>query len=736
MHNTYLQIALPVPLRRLFDYLPPQNGATLASLKPGQRVQVPFGRQQLTGILISISSETDIPPTKLKPVSAILDTEPLLPASLLALIQWAADYYQFPFGDALLSVLPTLIRNGAHSDDTTETCWRLTTYGKGLPAGALKRSPKQAALLQQLQTGDVSQQDLKNLDISTTILRTLETKKLIECYRRKTVLSSGTGIQETPLRLNTQQQSATDQIHHSKRFETFLLQGITGSGKTEVYLQSIAKVLSENKQVLVLVPEIGLTPQTIERFRRRFAQPVVAFHSGLNDRERAEAWRQASRHEAAIVIGTRSAVFTPMPQLGMIIIDEEHDSSFKQQDGFRYHARDIAIVRAQRGNIPIVLGSATPSLESLRNADNGRYQLLPLSLRAGDAKLPGVHLHDISKEKLQEGFSTLLLETMKQELHKGNQVLVFLNRRGYAPVLLCSDCGWIANCTYCDAKLTVHKRDKQLRCHHCGWHCALPRHCGHCHSPQLDALGLGTQRSEEALQRFFPDTQIIRMDRDSTSRKNALGELLAEVHSAEAAILVGTQMLAKGHHFPNVTLVAILDADSGLFSADFRSAEKTAQLLTQVSGRAGRADKPGQVIIQSRFCDHPLMQALTQQDYPVLARSLLRERETLQLPPYISQSLLRCESEQSRSAEAFLQSARQQAETLLACEGAGQASPIRIMGPLPALMEKRANRFRYELVFSSNQRLRLQHLLCALALQLEQAPESKKVRWGIDVDPV
>lgn len=731
MPNTYLQIALPVPLRRLFDYLPPQQPLALDNLKPGTRVQVPFGRQQLTGILISVSTTTDVPLTKLKSVSAILDIDPLLPASLLALIQWAADYYQSPVGDALLSVLPTLLRDGISSDGTTETCWRLTTYGKGLPVGALQRSPKQAELLRQLQSGDTSQDVLKSLGISTTVLRALQTKKLIECYERKPIFSCQHSDQEIPLCLNPQQKEAVDSINQSEGFKTFLLQGITGSGKTEVYLQTIENTLKQNKQALVLVPEIGLTPQTIDRFRKRFNKPVVAFHSGLNNRERLDAWLQASRNEAAIVIGTRSAIFTPMPNLGIMIIDEEHDSSFKQQDGFRYHARDVAIVRAQRENIPIVLGSATPSLESLRNADSGRYQLLSLHSRAGEAQTPHIHLLDIAKEKLQEGFSPLLLDSMRQELNKGNQILVFLNRRGYAPVLLCADCGWIANCAYCDAKLTVHKRDRQLRCHHCGWQNTLPRHCANCHSPQLDVLGLGTQRSEEALQQLFPDTHIIRIDRDSTARKNALKDLLSDVQRGEAAILVGTQMLAKGHHFPDVTLVAILEADSGMFSADFRSAEKTAQLLTQVSGRAGRAEKNGQVIIQSRFCDHPLMQALTQQDYPSLAKSLLRERESLQLPPYVSQAILRSEAELSHNAETFLRRVRQQAETLM-----HNGSPIQMMGPLPALMEKRANRYRHELVFSSSQRQRLQQLLTALALQLEQDPDSKKVRWAIDVDPV
>lgn len=734
MTALYLQVALPVPLRRTFDYLPPR-GINPANLPRGIRVSVPFGRQTLVGLLLGVSNTTTVPANKLKHATEILDQQSLLPEALLELMTWAADYYQSPVGEALLSVLPTLLREGEAALTQTETWWRLTTHGKGLPEGALKRSPKQAALLQRLQQGDLSRSESKTLEIASAIFRELKNKQLIESYEKEIgSVSCETGkslLAETPLSLNDEQRQAVTDINAAKKFAPFLLQGVTGSGKTEVYLQVIENTLKHNKQALVLVPEIGLTPQTIDRFRKRFHKSIVAFHSGLNNRERLDAWLQASRSDADIVIGTRSAIFTPMPNLGVIIIDEEHDSSFKQQDGFRYHARDVAMVRAQKEDIPIILGSATPCLESLRNTTQGRYQRLTLHSRAGGAIKPRLQLLDIAHEKLQQGFSSALLDLIKNELAQQNQVLVFLNRRGYAPVLMCSDCGWIANCVHCDARLTVHKQDRQLRCHHCGWQSPLPRHCNHCHSPHLDVLGLGTQRSEEILQDHFPDARIIRIDRDSTSRKNSLQELLVEVHSGEPAILVGTQMLAKGHHFPDVTLVAILDADSGMFSADFRSSEKLAQLLTQVAGRAGRAEKTGHVVIQSRFCDHPLMQGLIQQDYSHLAQQLLAEREFQHLPPFRQQAILRAEAPGQTEGLSFLQAARQIADALL-----GDTHAVQIIGPVPSLMEKRAGYFRHELIFSTQHRPTLQKLLQTLAHQIEESAEGKKVRWAMDVDPV
>jgi primosomal protein N' (replication factor Y) len=733
--NHFLQIALPLPLRRVFDYRPPRDCTNIDTLQRGIRIMVPFGKQNLVGILLGVSSTTRVPENKLRTAGHILDAQPLLPVSLLELVQWAADYYQYPAGDALLSVLPTLLRDGNNAQTRSETWWRLTTHGKGLPVDALKRSPKQAVLLKRLQQTDMPQHESKLLNLSSAIFRELRNKKLIESYEQEILCDRSsppdTLLAEAPLTLNEEQQFAVNEINSAKKFVAFLLQGVTGSGKTEVYLQVIENVLKLDKQALILVPEIGLTPQTITRFRKRFNKPVVAFHSGLNNRERLDAWLLASRNTAAIVIGTRSAIFTPIPNLGVIIIDEEHDSSFKQQDNFRYHARDLAIVRAQREKIPIVLGTATPSLETLHNAINDRYQLLRLTQRAGMAKAPRVTLVDISQQKLHQGFADELIDAMRVELDKKNQVLVFLNRRGYAPVLICADCSWTANCEHCNVRLTVHKRDRQLRCHHCGFSSSIPRHCATCHSPRLDLLGIGTQRSEDTLGELFPGTKVMRIDRDSIQRKDALTDILDIVDSGEPAILVGTQMIAKGHHFPNVTLVAILDADGGIFSADFRGAEKLGQLLTQVAGRAGRAEKAGRVLLQSSYCDHPLLQLLTTQSYEVLARQLLAERKTLGLPPYQSQAVLRAETLQPDQGFTFLQHVHRMAHALLP-----KSNSVQIIGPVPSLMEKRASFFRHELIFSTQHRPSLQQLLHTLALQVEESAEGKKYRWVIDVDPI
>jgi primosomal protein N' (replication factor Y) len=739
-HKRYLRIALPVPLRKHFDYLPPAKirPESLAALQPGLRVEVPFGKQALTGLLLEVRTRTDVADDKLKAAHCIIDSSPVIPAPMLELMVWAARYYQHPEGDALLSVLPTLLREGEPATRTIETWWRLTAHGKGLPDGALKRSAKQALLLQRLQQSDMPQREAETLAISRAIIRELHKKQLIEPVEKEIVPTAALAVHagdqllaEVPLSLNHEQQHAVSLISAATKFQPFLLQGVTGSGKTEVYLQVIEKILGQNRQALVLVPEIGLTPQTIERFRKRFNQPVVAFHSGLNNRERLDAWLQASRHEAAIVIGTRSAIFTPMPALGVIIVDEEHDSSFKQQDGFHYHARDVAMVRAQREKIPVVLGSATPSLETLHNAMRQRYVWLRLGERAGNAKAPHMMLIDTRHQSLHEGFSAEALDAIQTTLERGDQVLVFLNRRGFAPVLICADCSWMGICPHCDTRLTVHKRLRQLRCHHCDFQQVLPRHCPRCSSPRLDYLGLGTQRGEDMLAELFPHIPVLRIDRDNISHKNALDDLLGNIRRGDPAILIGTQMIAKGHHFPDVTLVVILDADSGLFSSDFRGAEKLGQLLTQVAGRAGRAGKPGLVLVQSRFGDHPLLHTLMHDSYEGLARQLLNERKTLHLPPFRQQAILRCEANDPQQAQQFLQSLRPWLQAQLT-----PASSIQVVGPVPALMEKRAGLYRHELVFSSARRPALQQLLSQLTEHIEQLPTRKKLRWSMDVDPV
>ena len=724
-----LEVALPTPLRRRFDYFAPEGA--IGEFKPGQRVRVPFGNRELVGILLAVKSQSEFTPDKLKPALGILDEQPVLDEELLELILWAADYYQSAPGEALHTALPVLLREGEAAERRGTCVIKLTTEGKGLPVGALKRAPKQAALLVALQTREhLDRSDLEVLGIPRTIVKTLIDKGLVtEWVCDPAPLITASLLREQHLALGPEQQQAFAQIRKD-HFQCYLLDGTTGSGKTEIYLQAIANILADGKQALVLVPEIGLTPQTLQRFQRRFAVPVVALHSGLNDRDRLDAWLQAREGSAKVIIGTRSAIFTPLKNPGILIVDEEHDGSFKQQDGFRYSARDLAVVRAQRLDIPLILGSATPSLESLHNAQQGRYLYLQLKARAGAAKPPEIQLLDIRNQPLHEGFAAASLSAIDSTLKAGNQALVFLNRRGYAPALECHSCGWMAKCNHCDARMTLHHNPRHLHCHHCDHQRGIPRYCPECHSPELFPLGQGTERSESTLQQLFPQTPVIRVDRDSTRQKDAMQKLLADVHEGKPCILVGTQMLAKGHHFSNVTLVVIIDADAGLFSTDFRGPERMGQLLLQVAGRAGRAEKPGKVLIQSYHCDHPLIQTLVGEGYHALARLILHERHITQMPPFRHLALLRAESLQAELAQQFLQRARQLAEKH------SPANPqLHYLGPLPAMMEKRGDRFRYQLQINSAQRKPLQQLLTGLAMQLEQEPIGRKVRWSIDIDP-
>jgi len=534
---------------------------------------------------------------------------------------------------------------------------------------------------------------------------------------------------QSHLKLNPEQQNAVDKILSAKDCEIFLLDGVTGSGKTEVYLQCIDQVLKQGKQALILVPEIGLTPQTVSRFQNRFPVKIVTIHSGLNEKERTEAWILAQTGAAKIIIGTRSAVFTPMAKPGIIILDEEHDASFKQQSGFRYSARSLALVRAQLENIPSILGSATPSLETLHNAKTNRYQYLHLPQRAGNANKPQCHIIDLRNQYLNEGLSKTLLDGIRKHLEAKGQVLLFLNRRGFAPTLLCHQCAWSAECNRCDARLTLHKRAYHLRCHHCGATHGVPKNCPDCKGDYLMNVGLGTEKVEALLREQFPNYTTIRIDKDTTSKKGSLNNLLDKIISGEANILIGTQMLAKGHHFPNVTMAAILDADSGLFSTDFRATEKLAQLLIQVSGRAGRAEKPGEVFIQTHQPEHPLLNKLLKDGYFGFAEAALQERKCATLPPYSHLSIIRAEAMNKTEPLAFLNEVKALAEKLV-------SGSVSLLGPIPSPMEKRAGHFRALLMIQSEHRNRLQSLIKSIVPQLEQSKLARKVRWSLDVDPL
>ena len=723
------QLAIPSPLRRHFDYLAPD---TPLSLKPGMRLRVPFGRRSVTGILLALASDSPLPAARLKSVLEVLDAEPLIPEELFELLQWAADYYHHPIGDVLHAALPVALRQGAPAVAEGLEVWSLTSGGRALPTETFKRAPRRKKIFEALGAAPhgLGADQLSELaDGWRPLLRGWREQGWVTRETRDCLAPVCDEAEAAPALMPAQQQAVAEIANALGGFQSFLLHGITGSGKTEVYLHAIDAVLRAGGQALVLVPEIALTHQSIERFQRRFPVPIALLHSGLSDQERLCAWLMAREGKAPLVLGTRSAVFTPLPNLKLIVVDEEHDGSYKQQDGFRYSARDVAIMRARSKGVPIVLGSATPSLESLNNAWQERYRLLELPERTGNAVLPAVRLLDLRRLPLNEGLSPPLVEALAARLVRGEQSLLFINRRGFSPVLMCHACGWLAPCPRCDAKLTFHKRSQRLRCHHCGADAPAPSRCPACDSDALHGLGEGTQRIEALLARLFPEARIERIDRDSTRRKGALAEKLERIHAGHADILVGTQMLAKGHDFPNLTLVGVLNADQGLYSVDFRSAEALFQRIAQVAGRAGRAEKPGEVFIQTYHPDHPLFAALQRHDYLLFARYELDARREAQYPPFAHLALLRAESPKAGQALAFLRMAQALASDLIANE-------VTLLEPVPSPMERRAGRYRAQCLVQAGQRPALHAFLANWLERLDREPLGKKVRWSLDVDPL
>lgn len=726
MTSTIAQVVLPVPLHKTFDYLIGNQTPVI-----GARVRVPFGafKQSQIGIVTALLDSSSYPYAQLKTIINVIDDHALWPPSLYKLLLWATGYYQYPLGEALSSVMPGHLRKGKAAARTQEVSWHLSEAGK-IQLLALPRAVKQAALLTLLKSGPMLQRDLIESEIKTGVIKAVHDKGWIlpfQDVQRFAWQPLYEVIEEKPI-LNQEQAIAVATINANPEFGCYLIDGVTGSGKTEVYLNVLEPVLAKGKQALILVPEIGLTPQTINRFKRRFRVPVVVFHSGLNDTERLNAWLAARDNEAGIIIGTRSALFSPCPNLGIIIIDEEHDTSYKQQDSFRYHARDLAVMRGHEENIPVVLGSATPSLESLHNASIGKYYHLILALRAGNAVKAKQGVLDVRGLYLDAGLSAPLIAEMRNHLAQGNQVMLFLNRRGYAPVLMCHECGWLAECKRCDAYYTLHQQHGELRCHHCGTQRPVPHQCGECGSTQVISVGLGTEQLEMQLANVFPQYKTVRIDRDNTRRKGSLEAYLDGIEKNEYQILIGTQMLAKGHHFPDVTLVALVDVDGALFSNDFRAPERLAQLLVQVAGRAGRASKPGTVLLQTHHPEHALLQSLIKQGYNSFALAALAERKQTQLPPFSFLALFRAESHQSDIVEQFLYQARTVLEATINAQCA-------VMGPAPAPLHRRAGRFRWQLIFQAPSRRVLQQALFLTLPAIRLLPLANKIRWSVDIEP-
>jgi len=726
-----LRLAVDVPLRRLFDYRAPP-GVDVALLQPGVRLWVPFGRRRVCAVLVELPATSEVPNAKLRAALSVIDEVPVVDAALLGLLRWSADYYHHPPGEVIAAALPAPLRTGATALEDEER-WALTAAARagGLPplsarAGRLREmvealgqhSPAEPAVLAAVSPR--WREHLRELEKRGWALRL----RVATASAARPPFQANPGPEPTPEQCRALEAIAAAADRHAP----FLLHGVTGSGKTEVYLRAIAAVVERGRQALVLVPEIALTPQLVARFAARFDAPLAVLHSSLTDQERLRAWRAARSGEAPVVIGTRSAIFAPMARPGLIVVDEEHDPSYKQQEGFRYSARDLALARAQRLSVPVVLGSATPSLESLERVQSGRATLLELPARTAGARPPSVHLIDLRRHAATQGIATPTVLAIKRHLDAGGQVLLYLNRRGYAPTLFCPSCGWAAPCPRCDARLTVHQREGQVRCHHCGSEQRIPELCPDC-GEAAKPVGQGTERIEETLAQLFPQAPLERIDRDAVRRRGALEAALDRVTSGAVRLLVGTQMLTKGHHFPDVSLVVVLNADQGLFGTDFRASERLAQTIVQVAGRAGRAERPGEVLIQTEYPEHPLLAQLLAGGYDAFAAAALEERRAARWPPYSRVAVVRAEAARREAPAEFLERAREIAASLAPTE-------VEVLGPATAPMERRAGMYRAQLLMQAPTHSPLQRLLARWLPAVEELPEARKVRWSLDVDPL
>ncbi|WP_045097709.1 primosomal protein N' [Legionella fallonii] len=721
--STVYQVCIPHTSRNYFDY-------DAQGLMPciGGRVWVPFRNQTRLGIVIS-KGQTQLTGTSLKSIGAVIDDAPLITEDLLALCLWISNYYQSPLSEVLPLALPKKYRLGQACQLPVGDFYQLKIPAEEAKKLVPSRARKQLELIDFLDTQQkqVSRQKLTQNGFNASPIMALLAAQIIQLSQQIIIPERTEQSITPPLALNPEQAVAVTAIaEHLHHYRSFLLQGVTGSGKTEVYLQVIAKVLEQGKQVLILVPEIGLTPQLLSRFTARFKQPIAVIHSNLNESERQVAWQLAKEKRVSMVIGTRSSVFTPMPDLGLIIIDEEHDSSLKQMEGVRYSARDTALMRAHFANIPIILGSATPSLESMQNCKQNKYTLLKLNHKALTTTPLHYQLIDLRSQTIQHGLAIPTLKIIEEHLQNKNQVLIFINRRGFAPVLLCHQCGWMADCRACDSHLTLHKQLGQMICHHCGLTQKKPMACHHCKGTELIPVGTGTQRIHEFLSTRFPHTNIVRIDRDEVRKKHALDTYLDKINSGEAQLIIGTQMLAKGHHFPRLSLVVVLEADAGLYNQDFRAIEHLGQLLTQVSGRAGRAEQAGQALIQTHAPDHPLLNLLIQQGYNEFADALLATRQQAELPPFHFLAVIRAQGNAIDKVLNFMHAAKDQIKT----------HPLIVMGPAPAPLPRKANQHRMQLLIKSHSRKILNSSLTQLREWLTITKLSNGIRWNVDVDPM
>ena len=702
-------VAIPKPLETIFDYQVPA-GMTMPGL--GSRLRVPFGKGELIGICVETKSVSDA--GQLREIAEVVDSESMVSADLLDLALWMAKYYHHPIGETLFTTIPPDIRKGKPLKLDKPRCWTINSSNS-----PTNRAPKQKSLYELIeQIPGISTEEISAAGFSLNTIQTLERDG-----RVKAIEPIQNEKKEKSIDLNAEQKRALKALNNRKAgYECFLLDGITGSGKTEVYLQAIASVIGTGRQALVLVPEISLTPQTYQRFSNRFPKTGL-MHSGISHHNNLQTWLKCKEGKIDCLVGTRSAVFAPFQNLGIIIVDEEHDSSYKQQEGLKYSARDVAVKRASQKEIPIILGSATPSVESINNVQNGKYSLLTLRTKADNTRLPSHQIVDLSNGKVIDGFSSKTLAAITEHLSKQNQVMIFINKRGFARTLFCTSCGWKANCVRCEARTTVHTNPDLLICHYCGWKERLKTQCPECQKPDLISLGQGTQKLEAVLGKHFPQTPIFRIDRDSTRSQNQFAETLREINNGRSCILVGTQMLSKGHDFKKLTLVVVMEADVGFNAIDFRGPEKSAQQILQVSGRSGRHNDKGEIILQTYDANNPILLSLIRNGYKSFAENELQIREKMRFPPFRPMAIIRADAKSAGTAENFLSSINH------------KLSDYETLGPAPALISKISNRYRFQLMILADNRRLLDQALTTVQASYKKAG-SAGLRWSIDVDPL
>ena len=722
-----ISVAIPKPIRNTFTY----EALPGVHINLGSRVSVPFGNQTLIGIVVKKEANNERTLKRIRKINSVLDSRGDMPIDILNLCLWAADYYHHPIGDVFTNALPALLRaQETKTNLFVEKKLRLTSLGFELNQSTKKLSPKKKMLFRLIQEEEKTKEALFKSGIKPYLIRIFlnEGWAYWQITRKKAeVKTSKLNISYGDLILNSDQKKVVAELSDRDENRPFLLQGITGSGKTEIYLRAIEPHLNRGRQALILVPEIGLTPQMVSRFEDRFCTRVAIINSSLTDKQRAQAWIDAKEGQSGIILGTRSAIFTPLKNLGIIIVDEEHDLSFKQQEGFRYSARDLAIYRSHTERIPIILGSATPSLESLFNAKRGRYKKLSLNSRPTESHPETYRVIDTSQFATREGLTQFALRSIQKTLNSGKQALVFVNQRGFCPILLCEECKQIATCDRCQVKLTYHQTTQVLSCHHCGRLKSYPAPCDNCGSSRWIHLGVGTERLEKFLSESFPKEEILRIDRDSMKGKNSMRMAIDRIKEDKPRILIGTQILAKGHHFPNITLVIIVNVDAGFYSADFRALERLGQTILQVGGRAGRGTHAGEVLIQTQFGNQETLQKLIKTGYQKFAEHLLNERADAFLPPVRYEVAIHSESPEQNLAIDFLQNIKRNIP---------KSKDLSLAGPLPAIIEKKNNRFRQKLILISKEREPLHKKLSEIERFIAKSKLPRGLKWSIDVDPL